>query len=130
MSPRKRDSSSQTMQESLEDATRVAKLLAQWIERSGRSVRQVERDLSVGQSTINRVLIGRSPLQLSLLLAVLRVIGATPGEFFAAAYPEAVGAAPGERRELTEKELDLIDQRVMEALGRVRLQPADRKAEK
>lgn len=80
------------MDENVEQhVARYAKLLRQAIRAAGFTVAEVERRLGIGEKGLQRILGGRVDLKVRHILAVLRVIGLSEGEFFAAATRPARG---------------------------------------
>jgi transcriptional regulator with XRE-family HTH domain len=76
----------------------IISLLKNAIRLSNYTYRDVERQLGWRVGTITRLLRGGLGLKIEHLLSILRAIGFSPGRFFAAAYPNAAGAAPAEDR--------------------------------
>ena len=80
------------------ESDRIISLLKNAIRLSNHTYRDVERQLGWRVGTITRLLRGGPGLKIEYLLSILRVIGLSPGRFFAAACPIAVGAEPAEDR--------------------------------
>jgi hypothetical protein len=70
-----------------EESHRLAKLLADLIVLSRRSVRSIEQQYGVGSSGLGKVLNGTVRLQAGHIFMILDALGMTPGQFFQLAYP-------------------------------------------
>ncbi|ERR1700687_216967 len=80
------------------ESDRIISLLKNAIRLSNHTYRDVERQLGWRVGTITRLMRGGLGLKVEYLLSILRVIGFSPGRFFAAACPAANGAGPAEDR--------------------------------
>jgi len=80
------------------ESDRIISLLKNAIRLSNHTYRDVERQLGWRVGTITRLMRGGLGLKVEYLLSILRVIGFSPGRFFAAACPIANGAGPAEDR--------------------------------
>src|SRR5260370_3974645 len=80
------------------ESERIIALLKNAIRLSNHTYRDVERELGWRVGTITRLMRGGLGLKVEHLLGILRVIGFSPGRFFAAACPIAAGAGPAEDR--------------------------------
>jgi hypothetical protein len=80
------------------ESERIISLLKNAIRLSNHTYRDVERQLGWRVGTITRLMRGGLGLKVEHLLSILRVIGFSPGRFFAAACPIANGAGPAEDR--------------------------------
>jgi hypothetical protein len=107
-----------------EESRRLAELLSQLVRLSGRSVRSIEQELGTGSSGLGKVLKGNIRLLVDHIVAILGVLGMTPGQFFQLAYPNrerlhplvsALRKAQGVDREPEpeEAELEARTQRVL-----------------
>src|ERR1700688_1607059 len=81
-----------------DEKERITSLLKNAIRLSNHTYRDVERELGWRGGTITRLMRGGLRLKGEQLLSILRVIGFSPGRFFAAACPIAAGAGPAEDR--------------------------------
>jgi hypothetical protein len=81
-----------------DEKDRITSLLKNAIRLSNHTYRDVERELGWRVGTITRLMRGGLGLKVEHLLSILRVIGFSPGRFFAAACPIAAGAGPAEHR--------------------------------
>ena len=80
------------------ESERIIALLKNAIRLSNHTYRDVERELGWRVGTITRLMRGGLGLKVEHLLGILRVIGFSPGRFFAASCPIATGAGPAEDR--------------------------------
>ena len=80
------------------ESDRIISLLKNAIRLSNHTFRDVERELGWRVGTITRLMRGGLGLKVEHLLSMLRVIGFSPGRFFAAACPIATAAGPEEDR--------------------------------
>lgn len=80
------------------ESEHIISLLKNAIRLSNYTYRDVERQIGWRVGTITRVMRGGLGLKVEHLLSILRVIGFSPGRFFAAAYP--IGAAGPEEDRL------------------------------
>ena len=80
------------------ESDRIISLLKNAIRLSNHTYRDVERQLGWRVGTITRLMRGGPGLKVEHLLSILRVIGFSPGRFFAAACPIAVGGGREEDR--------------------------------
>ena len=107
-----------------EESRRLAELMSQLVRLSGRSVRSIEQELGTGSSGLGKVLKGNIRLLVDHIVAILGVLGMTPGQFFQLAYPNreplhplvsALRKAQGVDREPEpdEEELEARTQRVL-----------------
>jgi len=81
-----------------DEKDRIVSLLKNAIRLSNHTYREVERELGWRVGTITRLMRGGLGLKVEHLLSMLRVIGFSPGRFFAAACPIATAAGPEEDR--------------------------------
>lgn len=81
-----------------DEKDRIVSLLKNAIRLSNHTYRDVERELGWRVGTITRLMRGGLGLKVEHLLSILRVIGFSPGRFFAAACPIAAAAGPQEDR--------------------------------
>ena len=81
-----------------DEKDRIVSLLKNAIRLSNHTYRDVERELGWRVGTITRLMRGGLGLKVEHLLSILRVIGFSPGRFFAAACPIAAPAGPQEDR--------------------------------
>jgi hypothetical protein len=81
-----------------DEKDRIVSLLKNAIRLSNHTYRDVERELGWRVGTITRLMRGGLGLKVEHLLSMLRVIGFSPGRFFAAACPIAAAAGPEEDR--------------------------------
>ena len=70
------------------EARRLMELLAARVRLSKRSMRSLEAELGLSSSVMSKILSGVIRPQLSYLLMIAAVIGVSPEEFFALAYPQ------------------------------------------
>lgn len=80
------------------ESERVVNLLKNAIRLSNFTYRDVERQLGWRVGTITRLMRGGQGLKVEHLLSILRVVGFSPGRFFAAAFPMPADARPIEDR--------------------------------
>jgi hypothetical protein len=80
------------------ESERVVSLLKNAIRLSNFTYRDVERQLGWRVGTITRLMRGGLGLKVEHLLSILRVIGFSPGRFFAASFPTPPNAQPIEER--------------------------------
>ncbi|HLX08847.1 MAG TPA: hypothetical protein VKY89_13395 [Thermoanaerobaculia bacterium] len=80
------------------ESERIISLLKSAIRLSNHTYRDVERRLGWRVGTVTRLMRGGLGLKIEHLLAILGVIGFSPGRFFAAACPVAAPAGPAEDR--------------------------------
>lgn len=80
------------------ESERIISLLKNAIRLSNHTYRDVERQLGWRVGTITRLMRGGLGLKVEYLLSILRVIGFSPGRFFAAACPIANGGGSAEDR--------------------------------
>src|ERR1700724_647406 len=81
-----------------DEKDRIVSRLKNAIRLSNHTYREVERELGWRVGTITRLMRGGLGLKVEHLLSILRVIGFSPGRFFAAACPIAAAAGPQEDR--------------------------------
>jgi transcriptional regulator with XRE-family HTH domain len=70
-----------------EEVRRYAGLLRQAIRAAGLSVSEVERRLGAGPKALRRIFSGHVDLKFKHVLAILRILGMSQGDFFAIAAP-------------------------------------------
>ncbi|HEX5760862.1 MAG TPA: helix-turn-helix transcriptional regulator [Thermoanaerobaculia bacterium] len=70
-----------------EEIERLRKALQALVEGSGRSQRDIERELELGHGYLNHLFSGRMELKFKHVLLLGRALGFTPSEFFRRAYP-------------------------------------------
>jgi hypothetical protein len=80
------------------ESERIISLLKNAIRLSNHTYRDIERQLGWRVGTITRLMRGGLGLKVEYLLSILRVVGFSPGRFFAAACPVANSAGPAEDR--------------------------------
>src|ERR1700686_417804 len=80
------------------ESDRITSLLKNAIRLSNHTYRDVERQLGWRVGTITRLMRGGLGLKVEHLLSILRVIGFSPGRFFATACPIANGGGLAEDR--------------------------------
>ncbi|MGH9360610.1 MAG: helix-turn-helix domain-containing protein [Thermoanaerobaculia bacterium] len=68
------------------EADRIRQLLETAVRISGRSRRQLERDLGLGKSYLTQLFNGRIELKVRVLLAILKEVGVDPLVFFQIAH--------------------------------------------
>src|SRR5260370_34168594 len=80
------------------ESERIIALLKNAIRLSNHTYRDVERELGWRGGTITRLMRGGLGLKVEHLLGILRVVGFSPGRFFAAPRPLAARARPAGHR--------------------------------
>jgi transcriptional regulator with XRE-family HTH domain len=80
------------------ESEHIIAMLKSAIRLSNYTYRDVERQLGWRVGTITRLMRGGAGLKIEHLLRILRVIGFSPGRFFAVACPVAGAAGPAEER--------------------------------
>jgi transcriptional regulator with XRE-family HTH domain len=87
---------------------RLLELVKERVRRSGRSHRELERELDLGHGTLGNILRGRTELRLRHVTMLGKVLGFDPAELLAEVYgqsppePSLPSEAPMTRKELRE----------------------------
>jgi hypothetical protein len=69
------------------EAERLLLLLAELVDRSGRSQRDIERGIGVGHGWLRHVFKRETDLKVQHILQLGKFLGFSPGQFFRQAYP-------------------------------------------